>query len=160
MISVSDNLECACVCSVTKLCLILCDPMDCSPPGSSVHGDFPDKNSSCRGFSQPRDQICVFWVSCVGRQILYHWATQEPNLECTQSQYPVFVETQFHNFTLILFLGFWFPILMAYIVHQILSAGASAFCQSPFQELELCWASPWSWLPPFLNSTFHLSHLP
>ena len=23
---------------VTKLCLTLCDPMDCSPPGSSVHG--------------------------------------------------------------------------------------------------------------------------
>ena len=28
------------MCSVTKLCLTLCDPVDCSPPGSSVHG-FP-----------------------------------------------------------------------------------------------------------------------
>ena len=27
-------------CSVAKLCLTLCDPMDCSPPGSSVHGIF------------------------------------------------------------------------------------------------------------------------
>ena len=26
-----------CVC-VSYLCLTLCDPMDCSPPGSSVHG--------------------------------------------------------------------------------------------------------------------------
>ena len=25
-------------CSVAKLCLSLCDPMDCSPPGSSSHG--------------------------------------------------------------------------------------------------------------------------
>ena len=25
-------------CSVTQLCLTLCNPMDCSPPGSSVHG--------------------------------------------------------------------------------------------------------------------------
>ena len=25
------------LCLVTQLCLILCDPMDCSPPGSSVH---------------------------------------------------------------------------------------------------------------------------
>ena len=25
-------------CLVTQLCLTLCDPMDCSPPGSSVHG--------------------------------------------------------------------------------------------------------------------------
>ena len=23
-----------------QLCLTLCDPMDCSPPGSSVHGNF------------------------------------------------------------------------------------------------------------------------
>ena len=25
---------------VTVLCLTLCDPMDCSPPGSSIHGLF------------------------------------------------------------------------------------------------------------------------
>ena len=29
-----------CVCSVIQLCLTLCDPMDSSPPGSSVHGIF------------------------------------------------------------------------------------------------------------------------
>ena len=29
-----------CCCSVTKLCPILSDPMDCSPPGSSIHGIF------------------------------------------------------------------------------------------------------------------------
>ena len=23
---------------VTQLCLTLCDPIDCSPPGSSIHG--------------------------------------------------------------------------------------------------------------------------
>ena len=27
-------------CSVTKLCLTLCNPMDCSLPVSSVHGGF------------------------------------------------------------------------------------------------------------------------
>ena len=27
-----------CVCSVTKSCLTLCDPINCSLPGSSVHG--------------------------------------------------------------------------------------------------------------------------
>ena len=26
-------------------CPTLCDPMDCSPPGSSVHGDSPGKNT-------------------------------------------------------------------------------------------------------------------
>ena len=32
------NILCVCVCLVTQLCLTLCDPMDYSPPGSSVHG--------------------------------------------------------------------------------------------------------------------------
>ena len=32
-------------CSVAQSCLTLFDPMDCSPPGSSVHKDFPGKNS-------------------------------------------------------------------------------------------------------------------
>ena len=30
---------CVCVCAKSlQSCLTLCDPMDCSPPGSSVHG--------------------------------------------------------------------------------------------------------------------------
>ena len=32
--------QCAMLCSVTKLCLTLCDPIDYSLPGSSVHGIF------------------------------------------------------------------------------------------------------------------------
>ena len=28
-------------CLVVQLCLTLCDPMDCTPPGSTVHGDSP-----------------------------------------------------------------------------------------------------------------------
>ena len=34
------HTECLCVCSATQSCLTLCDPMDCSLPGSSVHGIF------------------------------------------------------------------------------------------------------------------------
>ena len=33
------------ICLVIQLCPILCDPKDCSPPGSSVHGDSPGKNT-------------------------------------------------------------------------------------------------------------------
>ena len=33
------------MCLVSQLYPILCDPMDCSPPGSSVHGDSPGKNT-------------------------------------------------------------------------------------------------------------------
>ena len=32
-------------CSVTQSCPALCDPMDCSSPGSSVRGDSPGKNT-------------------------------------------------------------------------------------------------------------------
>ena len=48
-----------------QLCLTLCDPMDCSPPGSSVHGILQARilewvaMPSSRGSSQPRDQTCV-----------------------------------------------------------------------------------------------------
>ena len=66
-----------CVCFVAQSWLTLCDPMDCSMPGSSVHGILQARilesvaMSSSRGSSQPRDGICI---SCIGRQILYHWA--------------------------------------------------------------------------------------
>ena len=33
------------VCLVAQLCAALCNPMDRSPPGSSVHGDSPGKNT-------------------------------------------------------------------------------------------------------------------
>ena len=32
-------------CLVARSCLTLCNPMDCSPPGSSVHGIFPGRNT-------------------------------------------------------------------------------------------------------------------
>ena len=70
-----------CCCSlVAKSCLTLCDPMDYSPPGSSVHGILQARilewvaMPSSGGSSWPSDQT---QVSCFGRQILYHWATRE-----------------------------------------------------------------------------------
>ena len=33
------------LCLVTQSCPTLCDAMDCSPPGSSVDGDSPGKNT-------------------------------------------------------------------------------------------------------------------
>ena len=54
---------------VAQLCLTFCDSMDCSPPGSSVHGILQARILEwvaipfSRGSSQPRDQI---QVSCIG----------------------------------------------------------------------------------------------
>ena len=64
-------------------CLTPCDPMDCSPPGSSVHGISQARVlewvaiSSSRGSSQLRDETRVLCVFYIGRQILYHCATWE-----------------------------------------------------------------------------------
>ena len=59
-------------------CLSLCNPKDCSPPGSSVHGILQAKIlewvaiPSSRGSSWPRDRTHFSYISCTGRQILYH----------------------------------------------------------------------------------------
>ena len=39
------------VCLVAQSCPTLCDPMDCSPPGSSAHRDSPGKNTRMGGHS-------------------------------------------------------------------------------------------------------------
>ena len=62
-------------------CPPLCHPMDCSPPGSSVHGIFQARIlewvaiSSSRGSSRPRDRNNISCVSCTGKQIFYHCTT-------------------------------------------------------------------------------------
>ena len=40
---------------VTQLCLTLCDPIDCSPPNSSVHGFFKQEYWSGLSFPSPGD---------------------------------------------------------------------------------------------------------
>ena len=62
---------------VTQSCLTLCNPMDCSPPGSSIHGILQTIKlewvtmPSSRGSSDPWIEA-VSYVSCFGRQVLYH----------------------------------------------------------------------------------------
>ena len=68
-------------CLVTKLCLTLCDPMDCSLPGSSVLGILQARTlawvaiSFSRGSLQPRDQTLASGIS---RWILYLFNTEPP----------------------------------------------------------------------------------
>ena len=72
--------DCDCCCLVVQLCLTLCDPMHCNPPEYSVHGILQARIlgwvaiSFSRGSSQPTHRT---WVSCIGRRILYHWATRK-----------------------------------------------------------------------------------
>ena len=67
-----------CTCSIMSFC----DLMDCSPPGSSVHGILQAGIWSALPFSPPGDlsnpKIEPAWVYCIGRKILYHCATGKP----------------------------------------------------------------------------------
>ena len=68
--------------------------MDCSPPGSSVHGILQARTLERVVIPSSRDQTCVSRVSCTSRQVLYHghhlhihrqnvtsWLTDHPNLK-------------------------------------------------------------------------------
>ena len=66
------------VSSDAQQCPTLCDPRDCSPPGSSVHRILLARIlervaiSSSSGSSWPRDWTRVSYASCIGRWILHH----------------------------------------------------------------------------------------
>ena len=74
---------CLWVCLVTQSCPTLCGPMGCNPPGSSVCGIFQARTlewvTICysRESSRPRDQTHASYVSCIGRQVLYHYCHLE-----------------------------------------------------------------------------------
>ena len=81
-----------CCCLVTKSCLTLCDPMDCSPPGFSVHGISQARilewvaMPSSRASSQPRDQTqvsCpaggVFATEPPGKPTVYYYSATTRN---------------------------------------------------------------------------------
>ena len=90
-----------CVCLVIQSCPTLCDPMDYSPPGSSVHGILQPRIlewvaiSFSRGSSRPRDRIQVsrivdrrFTVNpCVGK---IPWRREWQPI-------PVFLPGEFHG---------------------------------------------------------------
>ena len=65
------NLLCMCACSATQLWSTLCNPVDCSPPGSSVHGTFQAwilervALYSSRGSFPPWGWTWVSYISCI-----------------------------------------------------------------------------------------------
>ena len=102
----SHHSVCCCSCAISQLggsssssvrvvlvaqsCLTLWDPMDCGPPGSSVHGIFQARILEwiailfSRGSSWPRDQT---WVSCIAGRFFTIWATGEVRFLNFQSSF-------------------------------------------------------------------------
>ena len=89
-------------------CPTLCDPMDCSPQAPHFIGILQARILEwvaipfSRGSSWPRDWIHVSFVSCIGRQVLYHHrhlgsptynkAPDKPVLNILQNTCPVLLK--------------------------------------------------------------------
>jgi len=79
------------LCLLTQSCPTLCDPMDCSPPGSSVHGDSSGKNTGvgCHALLQgifPTQRLNPGLLHC--RQILHHLSCQGSPRILERAAYP------------------------------------------------------------------------
>ena len=95
-------------------CQTLCNPVDYSQPGSSVHEISQARImewvaiSYSRGLSQPRDLTRVSWVSCLDRWIFYHCTTWEVPIHTqihTHTHTHTYTYTHTHNW--ITFLNTW-----------------------------------------------------
>ena len=123
------------VCLVGQLCPTLCDSMDCSPPGFSVHGDSPGKNNGVGSLSLLQG-IFPTQGSNPGllhyRQILYHlshqtfWPGNQTKVSCIAGRF-LKIKKHFH-------------------FHQELYWTYSPFCSTTF-----CYFSGNFVIPPSLN---------
>ena len=109
MRSASDSRLLPCCAQLLSLVQSFCDPTDCSPPSSSVHGIFQARilkwvsMPSSRRSSQPRDLTHVSYVSCIAGGFF----TAEPvhlcnPMDCSTAGFPVlhhlpeFAQTNVH----------------------------------------------------------------
>ena len=102
---------------VTQSCPTLCDPMDCSPPGSSVHGILHARIlewvaiSFSKGSSRPRDQTQVSHIA--GRRFNL-WATRDaPIITILPCIFTELQRLSKLNIFYIIFLKFIFEIYLA-----------------------------------------------
>ena len=65
---------CVCVCVCFQVCPTLSDPVDCSPPGSYVHGTFQARILKWVS-KEPACPTIKAHLSCISRQILFHCYT-------------------------------------------------------------------------------------
>ena len=65
----------------------LCDPMNCSPPGSSVHGILQARILEWLVISSPQGIFLTMgwtWVSCIVGRFFTNWATREVTIAGSQ----------------------------------------------------------------------------
>ena len=106
---------------VTQLCPMLCDPMDCSPPGSSAHGILQARIlewfaiSYSKGSSQPKDRTLVSWIAGVFFTV---WGTREALLNTGLTLSP-FTHNTFIAITNLSWISFWIQCKRVIISHKL-----------------------------------------
>ena len=132
------------LCLVAHSCLPLCEPMDCSPPGSSVHGVFQARILEwvaipfSRGSSWPRDLLHF-------RQILYLLSYQGSPLFYT---YPWFAPLPLSNHWFVFYICEFVSVLEKprCLLSRRFAAEHKLPSQapSPFPKMPVFWP-PWAW---------------
>ena len=160
------------LCLYTVLCLVIescpspCDPMDCSPPGSSVHGDSPGKNTGA-GCHARLQEIFPTQGSNPGllhcRWIFYHlshqgslwlytslsklrWNSHDKSNHFKVNSsvaFSIFTVCQIHNGATTTSISK----ITLYPPHNIIFPGKQPLCSTCFpQHLQICFLSPWIYL--------------
>ena len=122
-----------------QLCLHLCSPMGCSPPGSCVHeilqariqewGAMP----ASRGSSRPRDWACVSYVPCIEGGFFTPCATWEaPRMNRSQLIYSFYSLWEVSSFQV----GDNYKLVLLWTSQNV------SFCKHTYT---FCWLSAWGW---------------
>ena len=81
---------CAVMCLLAQLCVTLCNPVDHNPPGTSVHGDSPGKNTGGVAMPSSRDPpdsgIKSTLSPALAGRFFTTGATWEDHVLCTRHQ--------------------------------------------------------------------------
>ena len=87
----------SCCCSVAKSYPTLCDSMDCSLPGSSVHGILQARILEWVTIPFSRGSRLDPWVSCIAGGFFTVWATREAQGMNTMDKHPSFLVLQWDD---------------------------------------------------------------
>ena len=73
---------------VTQSCLILCDPMDCSPPGSSIYRTLQARELEWVAILFPRESSRSYWncVTCTAGRLFTVWAMRDCLVDRTKEE--------------------------------------------------------------------------
>ena len=118
---------CVCVCTRARASLpTLCNPMDCSPTGSTASGDSPGMNTewvampSSRGSSQARDLMRISYVCCIGRQVFLWLAPPGKSIfRCTTKKIAyayTYIHSSLDSIPIWVILEYWVPFAIQFLI--------------------------------------------